>query len=208
LPYVLRDETENPVGMVKVLEDRLLVCAVLMPDDWKPIAGHDQFRAGQQPGDEAVKFFEQHRVLAEGEQFLVKLLEAARQSGHGRFDDTATGSWNRSVRRLPPTVECTDEVQVPFVTIGLVVSIAGREEDASSIFIFSNSRSVTILRSRRFSIVNSSRTRRISGMVDGVAVDGSAARLGAGLTSPLRSESFRQRWNVITLTPRALQIST
>jgi hypothetical protein len=30
---MLHDETENPVGMVKVLEDRLLVCSVLAPDD-------------------------------------------------------------------------------------------------------------------------------------------------------------------------------
>jgi hypothetical protein len=73
---MLHDETENPIRMIKVLEDRLLVRAVLMPDDWKPIAGHDQLWAGQQTGNEAVKLFEQHRVLAEGEQFLVKLLEA------------------------------------------------------------------------------------------------------------------------------------
>ena len=114
----------------------------------------------------------------------------------------------RVASTLAPSLDGTDEVQVLFATIGLVVSIGGSEEAASSIFIFSNKRSVTILRSRRFSIVNSSRTRRISAMVDGGAVDGSAGRLGAGLTSPLRSESFRQRWNVITLTPSALQICT
>src|SRR6201998_4050090 len=80
---MLHDETENPVGMVKVREDRLLVCGVLAPDDRKPIAGHDQLWACPQPGDEAVKLFEQHRALAEGEQFFVKLLDAARKSGHG-----------------------------------------------------------------------------------------------------------------------------
>jgi len=35
-------------------------------------------------GDEAVKLFEQHRLLAKGKQFLVKLLEATRQAGQGR----------------------------------------------------------------------------------------------------------------------------
>jgi hypothetical protein len=74
---MLHDETENPIRMVKVLEDRRLVCSVLMPDDWKPVAGHDQLRADKQAGDEAIELFEQHGVLTEGEQFLVKLLEAA-----------------------------------------------------------------------------------------------------------------------------------
>ena len=44
---MLHDETKKPVGMVKVFEDRLLVSAALMPHERKPIAGHDQFRAGQ-----------------------------------------------------------------------------------------------------------------------------------------------------------------
>lgn len=39
-----RGKTENPVDMVENLEDRLLLRAVLMPLDWKPIAGPDQFR--------------------------------------------------------------------------------------------------------------------------------------------------------------------
>jgi hypothetical protein len=69
--------------MVKVFEDWLLICAVSVPDDWKPIAGFDQLGTDQQAGDEAVKLFEQHRLLAKGKQFLVKLLEATRQAGHG-----------------------------------------------------------------------------------------------------------------------------
>ena len=60
-----------------------------MPHERKPIAGHDQLRAGQQAGDEAIKLFEQHRFLAEGEQFLVKLLDVTRQSGYGRSNSMA-----------------------------------------------------------------------------------------------------------------------
>lgn len=37
-------ETENPIGMVASLEHRLLLRAVHMPRDWKPIAGPDQLR--------------------------------------------------------------------------------------------------------------------------------------------------------------------
>lgn len=37
-------ETENPVGMVESLEHRLLLRAVHMPRDWKPIAGPDRLR--------------------------------------------------------------------------------------------------------------------------------------------------------------------
>jgi len=70
--------------MVKVLEGRLLIGALPIPDNRKPLARLDQVGADQQTGDEAVKLFEQHRFLAKGEQFLVKLLEAARQTGHGR----------------------------------------------------------------------------------------------------------------------------
>jgi hypothetical protein len=61
---------------------RLLICSTPIPDDWKPLARFDQVGADQQTGDEAVELFEQHRFLAKGEQFLVKLLEAARQTGH------------------------------------------------------------------------------------------------------------------------------
>ena len=64
--------------MVKVVEGRLLICAIPIPDDWKPLARFDQVGADQQTGDEAIKLFEQHRLLAEIEQFLVKQLEAAR----------------------------------------------------------------------------------------------------------------------------------
>jgi hypothetical protein len=81
---VLHDETKNPVDMVKVFEGRPLIGAVTIPDDWKPLAGLDQVGGDQQTGDEAVKLFEQHGFLAKGEQFLVKLFEAARQTGHGR----------------------------------------------------------------------------------------------------------------------------
>jgi hypothetical protein len=59
----LHDETENPVDMVKVFEGRLLICAIPIPDDWKPLARLDQVGADQQTGDEAVKLFEQHRFL-------------------------------------------------------------------------------------------------------------------------------------------------
>lgn len=37
----------------------------------------------QQSCDEAIKLFEPHRFLVEGEQFLVKLLGAARQTRYG-----------------------------------------------------------------------------------------------------------------------------
>src|SRR6202166_1140180 len=80
----LYDETENPVDFVKVVEGRLLIWAIPIPDDWKPLTRFDQVGADQQTGDEAVKLFEQHRFLAKGEQFLVKLLEVARQTGHRR----------------------------------------------------------------------------------------------------------------------------
>jgi hypothetical protein len=32
---MLPDEAENPVDMVKVVEGRLLICAIPNPDDWK-----------------------------------------------------------------------------------------------------------------------------------------------------------------------------
>lgn len=40
-------ETENPLGMFESLEDRLLLRAVLMPRDWKPVAGPDQLRPAE-----------------------------------------------------------------------------------------------------------------------------------------------------------------
>jgi hypothetical protein len=45
---MLHDETERPVDMVKVFEGRLLICicAIPIPDDWKPLAGLDQVGAG------------------------------------------------------------------------------------------------------------------------------------------------------------------
>ena len=91
----------------------------------------------------------------------------------------------------------TDEVQVLFATIGLVVSFKEMVEDASSIFIFSNNRSVTILRSRRFSIVSSSRTRRIFAMVEGVADDGSLGHRNIRHTvryTELSPDRFRDFW--------------
>ena len=91
----------------------------------------------------------------------------------------------------------TDEVQVLFATIGLVVSFKEMVEDASSIFIFSNNRSVTILRSRRFSIVSSSRTRRIFAMVEGVADDGSLGHRNIQHTvryTELSPDRFRDFW--------------
>src|SRR5258706_5608537 len=104
---MLHDETENPVDMVKVVEGRLLICAIPIPDDWKPLARLDQVGADQQTGDESVKLFEQHRFLAKGEQLLVKLLEAARQTGHGRSNSMAAireaapaGGWR--CRRAQP----------------------------------------------------------------------------------------------------------
>src|SRR6478672_2757396 len=90
---MLHDETENPVDVVKVVEGGLLICAIPIPDDWKPLARFDQVGADQQTGDEAVKLLEQHRFLAERKQFLVKLLEAARQTGHGlQFHGSNSGS--------------------------------------------------------------------------------------------------------------------
>jgi hypothetical protein len=74
---------------VKVVEGRLLIWAIPIPDDWKPLTRFDQVGADQQTGDEAVKLFEQHRFLAKGEQFLVKRLEMARQTGHGRSNSMA-----------------------------------------------------------------------------------------------------------------------
>src|SRR5262249_2279855 len=82
----------------KVFEDWLLVSAVLMPYERKPIAGHDQLRACQQPSDEAIKLLEQHGVFAEGEEFHVKLLETPRQSGHGCSMSTARSRKQRAVR--------------------------------------------------------------------------------------------------------------
>lgn len=58
-------ETEIPVDMVESLEHRLLLRAVLMPLDWKPIAG--LISSGQQSGDKAIKLFEQHRFPVEGQ---------------------------------------------------------------------------------------------------------------------------------------------
>jgi hypothetical protein len=75
---MLHDKTENLIGMVKVVKGGLPIIAIPIPDDWKPLAGLDQVGADQQTGDEAVKLLEQHRLLAEIEQFLIKLLEAAR----------------------------------------------------------------------------------------------------------------------------------
>ena len=43
----LHDETENPVDMVKVFEGRLLICAISIPDDLKPLARLDQVGADQ-----------------------------------------------------------------------------------------------------------------------------------------------------------------
>jgi hypothetical protein len=77
---MLHDESENSVDIVNAFEDWLLICAVPVPDDWKPVVGTDEFGTDQQTGDKAVKLFEQHRFLAEGEQFLVKLLDATRQT--------------------------------------------------------------------------------------------------------------------------------
>src|SRR4051794_38020908 len=42
---MLHDETENPVNMVKVFKGRLLLCAIPVPDDWKPLARLDQVGA-------------------------------------------------------------------------------------------------------------------------------------------------------------------
>ena len=106
---MFHDETENALDMVKVFEDWLLICAVSVPDDWKPIAGLDQLGTDQQAGDEAVNFFEQHRLLAKGKQCLVKLLDATRQAGHGHSSSMAAvreavpaGGWQRgrTVSRL------------------------------------------------------------------------------------------------------------
>lgn len=41
--------------------------------------------SGQQSCDEVIKLFEPYRFLVEGQQFLVKLLGAARQTGYGYF---------------------------------------------------------------------------------------------------------------------------
>jgi hypothetical protein len=97
---MLHDETENPVDMVKVVEGWLLIRTIPVPDDRKPLAGFDQVGADQQTGDEAVKLFQQHRFLAKGEQFLVKLLETARQTGHGRSNSMA------AVREADPGDGC------------------------------------------------------------------------------------------------------
>ena len=69
---MFHDETENPVELVRVFEGRLLICAIPVPDDRKPLARLDQVGPDQQTGDEAVKLFEQHRFLAKGEQFLAQ----------------------------------------------------------------------------------------------------------------------------------------
>jgi len=93
---MLHDETENPVHMVKVFEGRLLIRAIPVPNDWKPLARFDQVGADQRTGDEAVKLFEQHLFLAEGEQFSVTAIcppaprgpqerRGCRESGSGQI---------------------------------------------------------------------------------------------------------------------------
>jgi len=75
---MLHDEPENPVDMVKIVKGGLRIGAVPPPDDRKPLTGLDQVGAHQQTGNEAIKLFKQHRLLAKSEQFFLKLLEVAR----------------------------------------------------------------------------------------------------------------------------------
>src|SRR6202040_2058852 len=50
---MLHDEAENPVDMVKIIKGRLLIAAIPIPDDWKPLAWFNEVWADQQTGDEA-----------------------------------------------------------------------------------------------------------------------------------------------------------
>lgn len=69
----------RPVGMVEILEYRLLL--LLSSSRATGSQSLALISSGQQSGDKAIKLFEQHRFLVEGEQLLVKLLGAARQIG-------------------------------------------------------------------------------------------------------------------------------
>src|SRR5882724_13410719 len=52
---ILHDETENPVDMVKVVEGWLLICAIPIPDDWKPLARFGQVGADRQSGGTLIR---------------------------------------------------------------------------------------------------------------------------------------------------------
>lgn len=76
-------ETENPVGMSRA--SKTGCCSVL--SSCRAIGSQllVLINSGQQSYDEAIKLFEPYRFLVEGQQFLVKLLGAARQTGQGYF---------------------------------------------------------------------------------------------------------------------------
>src|SRR3954468_19353675 len=50
----------------------------------EPFIGRDHLGAHQQAGDEAIEFLDEHGVIAQGMQLLLKLLTAMRSTGHRR----------------------------------------------------------------------------------------------------------------------------
>ena len=73
---VKHDQTEQPVGMVKVFEGTLFGLTLAVPDQRKPFIGRDHLRTHQQARNEAIEFFDEHCVIAQGMQLLLKLLTA------------------------------------------------------------------------------------------------------------------------------------
>jgi hypothetical protein len=73
---MLHDETKNRVDLIQVREDRLLICAASVPDEWKPVGGTNKFRQTSKPAMNPSSS-SNSIVPRQGEQFLVKLRGSA-----------------------------------------------------------------------------------------------------------------------------------
>ena len=79
---VRHHEREHFVQVVSRIEDRRRLVSSLAPDDGKPFAWRDHLRTNKHAGDKTIEFFEQHSLLAKGEEFILKLLEMAQLFPH------------------------------------------------------------------------------------------------------------------------------
>src|SRR6202042_2903893 len=68
--------------MVEAVEGGF-VLPLASPDDRQPFARFDQFGAYKEASDEAIEFLQQHRIVAESQKLIFKLLEIARRFRHG-----------------------------------------------------------------------------------------------------------------------------
>src|ERR1700729_445436 len=85
---MLHHEAEDSVQMVEAVEGGF-VFPLASPDDRQPFARFDQFGAYKEASDEAIEFLQQHRIIAESQKLMFKLLEIAGRFRHGLSISTA-----------------------------------------------------------------------------------------------------------------------